>query len=317
MIFLPKSFIETAEGLLFAVVAEGLELGKVRCFLRYVRHENGQWHKVQTDEANDLLEKNYPNYCFHSPELDAFLHAVSIEKITTHHRPKNRLTQLLENPPNDEIENDCVNLCRLFEQAGIDLNQFGVTGSLLIKQQKASSDIDLVCDSLTTFHQCRLAILQLSLTGELGLLSEQDWRESYERRDCDLSFDDYVWHECRKSNKGLINGRKFDLSLVEGEQSNTVRDVTTYKKLGATVLQSTVSNDVRAFCYPAEFEISHATIQSVVCFTATYVGQAIFGETIEISGQLEQDEFGNQRLVVGSTREARGEYIKVIRREMN
>ncbi len=317
MIFLPKSFIETTEGLLFAVVAEGLESGKVRCFLRYVRHENGQWRKVQTDEANDLLAKNHPNYCFHSPELDAFLHAVSVEQITTHHCPKNRLMQLLASSPNDEIENDCVNLCRLFEQAGIDLNQFGVTGSLLIKQQKASSDIDLVCDNLTTFHQCRLAILQLSLTGELGLLSEQDWLDSYERRDCDLSFDDYVWHECRKSNKGLINGRKFDLSLVEVEQSNAARDVTTYKKLGAVVLQATVSKDVRAFCYPAEFEISHATIQSVVCFTATYVGQAVIGETIEISGQLEQDEFGNQRLVVGSTREARGEYIKVIQLETN
>ncbi|MSR16337.1 MAG: hypothetical protein EXR89_00825 [Methylococcaceae bacterium] len=312
MSFLPKSFIETAEGLLFAVVTEGLESGKVRCFLRYVRHKNGQWHKVQTDEANDLLAKNHPDYCFHSSEFDAFLHAVSIQKIITHHRPKNRLTQLLAKSPNDEIENDCVNLCRLFEQTGIDLNHFGVTGSLLIKQQKASSDIDLVCDNLTTFHQCRLAVLQLSLTGDLGLLSEQDWQNSYERRDCDLSFDDYVWHECRKSNKGLINGRKFDLSLVEDGKSKAARDVKTYKKLGAAVLQATVSNDVRAFCYPAEFEIAHSTIQSVVCFTATYVGQAVIGEAIEISGQLEQDECGNQRLVVGSTREARGEYIKVL-----
>lgn len=312
MSFLPKSFIETAEGLLFAVVTEGLESGKVRCFLRYVRHKNGQWRKVQTDEANDLLAKNHPDYCFHSSECDAFLHAVSIQKIITHHRPKNRLIQMLAKSPKDEIENDCVNLCRLFEQTGIDLNHFGVTGSLLIKQQKSSSDIDLVCDNLTTFHQCRLAVLQLRLTGELGLLSEQDWQDSYERRDCDLSFDDYVWHECRKSNKGLINGRKFDLSLVEDDKSNAARDVKTYKKLGTAFLQAIVSNDVRAFCYPAEFEIAHSTIQSVVCFTATYVGQAVIGEAIEISGQLEQDECGNQRLVVGSTREARGEYIKVL-----
>ena len=215
MSFLPKSFIETAEGLLFAVVTEGLESGKVRCFLRYVRHKNGQWRKVQTDEANDLLAKNHPDYCFHSSECDAFLHAVSIQKIITHHRPKNRLIQMLAKSPKDEIENDCVNLCRLFEQTGIDLNHFGVTGSLLIKQQKSSSDIDLVCDNLTTFHQCRLAVLQLSLTGELGLLSEQDWQDSYERRDCDLSFEDYVWHEVRKGNKArryLSKTRKIDNS---------------------------------------------------------------------------------------------------------
>lgn len=122
---------------------------------------------------------------------------------------------MLAKSPKDEIENDCVNLCRLFEQTGIDLNHFGVTGSLLIKQQKSSSDIDLVCDNITTFHQCQLAVLQLIAKGKLKPLSPQDWRESYDRRDCELSFEDYVWHERRKSNKGLINGRKFDLSLVE------------------------------------------------------------------------------------------------------
>ena len=308
MIFLPKSFIETADGLLFAIVAEGLETGKVRCFLRYVRHENGQWRKVQTDEANDLLSQNYPDYCFHSTEFDAFLHAVSVEQIAKHHRPQQRLKQLLENSLHDEIENDCLSLCRLFEQTEMDLKHFGVTGSLLIQQQKESSDIDLVCYDITVFHQCRAVVGDLIEQNVLADLSEKNWRESYDRRDCDLSFDEYVWHEQRKANKGLINGRKFDLSLVESNNTNN----NVYKKLGATILQAVVTYATRAFCYPAEFEISHATIQSVVCFTATYVGQAIVGETVEISGQLEQDEFGNQRIVVGSNREARGEYIKVL-----
>ena len=62
MIFLPKDFIETTEGLLFAVVASGLEAGKVRCFLRYVRSENGRWRKVQTAEANDLLMRHHFDY---------------------------------------------------------------------------------------------------------------------------------------------------------------------------------------------------------------------------------------------------------------
>ena len=309
MIFLPKSFIETAEGLLFAVVAEGLEAGKVRCFLRYVRHENGKWRKVQTDEANDLLSQNYPDYCFHSTEFDAFLHAVSVEKIIKIHNPYVRLKELFTpRKRRDAIEKDCVALCKLFEKRYVELDELGVTGSILVGLQNESSDIDLICDNLNTFQQCRLAILELTLLGKLGLLSEQDWRESYARRDCDLSFEDYVWHEVRKSNKGLINGRKFDLSLVESNNTNN----NVYKKLGATILQAVVTDATRAFCYPAEFKISHPKIQSVVCFTATYVGQAIVGETVEISGQLEQDEFGNQRIVVGSNREARGEYIKVL-----
>lgn len=309
MIFLPKDFIETTEGLLFAVVASGLEAGKVRCFLRYVRSENGRWRKVQTAEANDLLMRHHFDYCFHSPELDAFLHAVSIGRIIKHHRPQYRLTQLLANSSRDEVENDCINLCQLFGQNGIDLNLFGVTGSLLINQQKLSSDIDLVCYDTTVFHRCRAVLRHLIEHKKLADLHHDDWIESYERRDCDLSFESYVWHERRKANKALINGRKFDLSLVVPCASDSI----TYQKYGATTLCATVKDDSRAFSYPAEFKLTHPTIQSVVCFTATYAGQAIVGETIEISGQLEQDAKGNQRLVVGSTREARGEYIKVIR----
>lgn len=309
MIFLPKQFIETAEGLRFAVVAEGSESGKVRCFLRYVRNENGQLRKVQTVEANELLAKNYPDYLFHSSEFDANLHAVSVEKIVKIYNPYARLKELFTHQKRrDSVEKDCVELCKLFEKCGVELDELGVTGSILVGLQNESSDIDLICDNLNTFHQCRLAILELTLKGKLDLLSEQDWRESYARRDCDLSFEDYVWHEIRKSNKGLINERKFDLSLVE---ANKV-DKTTYQKLGEIKIEAKITNDSRAFCYPAEFKISHPKIQSIVCFTATYVGQAQNNEIVEISGQLEQDEFGNQRIVVGSNREAHGEYIKVL-----
>jgi predicted nucleotidyltransferase len=307
--FLPKDFIQTAQGLLFAVVVAGVEENKVRCFLRYVRHENGQWLKMSTDQANALLTAHYPFYCFHSPSLDAFLHGVSLDAVTHHHRPTERLTQLLHEKNHDAIEKDCVGLCRLFEAQGVDLSKVGVTGSLLISQQNANSDIDLVCYDLPTFTQCRVALGELLAKHTLTDLSETDWQASYERRDCDLDFDSYVWHERRKFNKALINGRKFDLSLVEPQSISTI----SYRKCGAMMLSVLVKDDARAFCYPAEFQLAHPRIQSVVCFTATYTGQAMVGETIEIAGMLEEDEHGNQRIVVGSSREAQGEYIKVIR----
>ena len=310
--FLPKDFIETAEGLIFAVVAQGLENEKVRCFLRYVPNENGQWRKVQTDEANELLVRKYPDYRFHSLEFDAFLHAVAVDKIATHHKPSQRLEELCTNSPRDEIEKNCSQLCALFEKSGLNLEKFGVTGSLLIGQQKVTSDIDLVCYDLTTFHQARKVVQDLMEQNELDTLRHEDWQESYARRDCDLSFEDYVWHEQRKFNKGLCHGRKFDLSLIEKRP----KEKRVFTKLGLIKIQTQVVDDKRAFCYPAEFEISHSTIQKVVCFTATYIGQAVKGERIEVAGQLEQDEFGHQRIVIGSSREARGEYCLVLKNEL-
>jgi len=54
--------------------------------------------------------------------------------------------------------------------------------------------------------------------------------------------------------------------------------------------------------------VDHETVSRVISFTHTYSGQALAGETIEAAGVLE--EHGDtQWLIVGTTREAKGEYI--------
>ena len=68
--FLAKDFIETAEGLVFAVVVQGDEQGKVLCFLRYIKDTVG-WKKVDTQEANAFLKQYFPEYLYYSSILDA------------------------------------------------------------------------------------------------------------------------------------------------------------------------------------------------------------------------------------------------------
>ncbi|MGZ5075184.1 MAG: nucleotidyltransferase domain-containing protein [Methylobacter sp.] len=324
--FFAKDFIETVEGLIFAVVAQGLEDGKVLCFLRYVLTSSG-WNKVATEQANQLLQQQHPDYLHYSPVLDAHLHAVPAERIIKHHQPKQRLQQIMQAHRHDiakdgvyaaslpgtgaaVVERDLFELCGLLEQHGLDLAEAGVTGSILVGVQNPDSDIDLVCYGRDVFHQCRSVVRKLIELGHLQDLAEPDWQQSYERRSCDLSFADYVWHERRKSNKAVINGRKFDLSFIDHD---AVSGAVVYQKRGIATLQCRVVDDTRAFDYPAEFTTDHQQIASIVSFTATYTGQALSGETVEVSGMLERSECGIHRIVVGSSREAHGEYIKVIR----
>ncbi|MDD5269092.1 MAG: hypothetical protein PHO08_18555 [Methylococcales bacterium] len=307
--FFSKDFIETAEGLIFAVVAQGTEYGKVLCFLRYVKDDSG-WKKVSTEPANAFLERYYPGYLHYSPVLDAHLHAVAIERIVKHHRPKQRLQQIMLSDQQDAIERDLFQLCELLQQYGLDLSNVGITGSLLIGVQNPSSDIDLVCYGRAVFHQCRAIISELIAQEQLQELNDNDWQQSYQRRSCDLSFADYVWHERRKNNKAVINGRKFDLNFID----DSVRSESSgFQKCGAITLQCAVIDDFRAFDYPAELKIDHEEFDAIVSFTATYTGQAIKDETVEVSGIVEQTPQGVKRIVVGSSREAHGEYIKVIR----
>ncbi len=307
--FYSKDFIQTTEGLVFAVVDNSLEQGKVLCFLRY-QQQGSKWVKLATKTANQLLKKNYPHYLFFSEKKSAHLHAVSVEEVARHYQPRAYLQTLLSLDKRDTIQQDLISLCELFVQQGIQYSELGITGSLLIGAQQQRSDIDLLVYDRALFHQIRGLIKQLITEGQLHALDERAWRDSYQRRSCDLSYADYVWHEQRKFNKALINGRKFDVSFVEQTPKKAQE---TYQKQGKMTIQATVVDAQYAFDYPARFIINHPDIAEVVCFTATYTGQAELGEQIEAVGMLEVSSEGISRLVVGSNREATGESIKVIR----
>ncbi len=307
-LYLAKDFIQTEEGLVFAVVAQGLEQGKVLCFLRYVLQNSG-WQKLDTLSANQLLQAKYPQYLFFSVQKSAHLHAVDVQSIVMHHQPKQRLQALLVKNSQDKVEQDLHALCHLLQAAGVSLSEIGVTGSLLIGAQNPSSDIDLVVYDRQAFHCLRRIIAQLIAADKLQALDATAWQEAYHRRQCDLSYTDYVWHEQRKYNKALINGRKFDLNLVVVEPTESERN---YVKQGASVIQAVVIEAQYAFDYPARFLVKHHTVTEVICYTATYTGQAESGELIEVAGQMEVASTGQVRMLVGSSREAVGEYIKVL-----
>jgi len=307
--FYAKDFIETTEGLRFAVLKNDTEQGKVLCFLRYAFLE-GTWKKVATQEANQLLNNHYPQYLHYSKVIDAHLHAVDSKDIFKHYSARQQLQHLLQQSPQDQVCKDLHHLCDLFAENGLDLNHIGITGSILTGVQKDSSDIDLVFYQREHFQHARQIIQTLIQQQKLNPLTQQDWQESFQRRACDLSFDDYVWHELRKYNKALINSRKFDISLSQQDANDKH-----YYKKGKIVLKVKVIDDRYSFDYPAEFLIEHPEIKTIVCFTATYNGQAQTGEWVEVSGQLEISNENEQQIVVGSTREAEGEYIKVIKND--
>ncbi len=306
--YLAKDFVETEEGLVFAVVENGIEQGRVLGFLRYRKISSG-WQKISTQQANSFLQVNYPDYLFYSINKDARLHAVAIDRITKHYRPEQVLLNILQLDSQDQVIQDLQEFYLLLTNAGLELKNAGVTGSVLINAQKNSSDIDLVIYERVEFFKLRELVKQLIDDSLLKGLTEVDWQVSYQRRSCELNFSEYVWHEQRKYNKAIINSRKVDLSFVDplGSEGNAA-----YTKIGPIKLQTLITDHTKAFDYPAVFQIDCQEAQSVVSYTATYTGQAFAGERVEVAGLLERADNGQCRVIVGSSREAKGEYIKVL-----
>lgn len=310
--YLPKDFVQTHDDLIFAVVSYHPHLNKVGCFLRYVLTD-GHWQKIDTLQANRLLQRHYPQYLYKSQQFDAEFHAVALDNIMIHHRPEQRLQQLLSAEPADEIEKKFHTLITILMRLGVNCDFLGLTGSMLIGQQKSGSDIDLVVYGRDAFHQTRQAVKQAVASGELNKLDSRLMKDNFNRRASELSFEDFAWHESRKFNKAAIDGTKFDIGMVS-LPTELEPDHRRYIKQGISTVKAVVTDDHRAFDFPAHYGIDNAVTPEVVSFTHTYVGQAMVGETIEVTGAVECDSAsGQRRLVVGSSREAKGEYIKVCR----
>jgi predicted nucleotidyltransferase len=210
----------------------------------------------------------------------------------------------------DEMEAKLCRLLKHFATHGFDLTQMGLTGSLLIQAHTPSSDFDLVAYTRSHFCGARDIVQQCLAHGAFTDLDEAAWRDAYRRRGCSLSYEEFLWHEQRKRNKALFEGTKFDLSLVT---TDPTPPAIRWRKLGAITLRALVLDASGAFDYPARYSLEHPEIDEIAVFTHTYVGQAIEGEIVEAVGQIECNTEGRRRLVVGSSREAPGEYIRVLR----
>jgi uncharacterized protein len=304
----PKDFVETAEGLIFAVVTADLEEQRILTSLRYRRTNQGL-QKLATRQANELLTNQHPLYLYYSKARDVSLHGVPQDRVLRHHQPRQRLHTMRQTAPADEIEAKLIRLANLFAEQGLDTQDIGVTGSLLIGAQKPNSDIDLVFYRREAFFKAREIIQRLLDQGVLEPLDDSLWQDAYARRGCTLSYDEYRWHEQRKYNKAAIDRTKFDISLITPDRW---QDLLRYRKHGRQSLQTTIANDEHRFDYPARYTLDHPSIHEAVSYTVTYAGQALQGERVEIQGQLEVSAVGHLRLVIGTDRESPDEYIKVL-----
>lgn len=303
----PRDFLKVEDHLYFAVLSGREDAGRFLTQLRY-RKEGHRWIKMDTRAASDWIKSQAPHYCFYSEEKDIALHGVPIDQIQEHFCPQKKLADLLINPPRGILHQQIKDWVRALSLHGVSKDQLGITGSVLIGAEGPGSDLDFVVYDQPSFHAARRAVEVLLSSGVFDPLDDEAWELAYAKRGCDLDFKSYRFHEQRKFNKGLIQGTKFDLTLLTDHKEPPLPS----RKMGQIRLIARVVDSEAAFAYPGIYRIEHPEIQDIHCYTQTYCGQAEQGEWIEVSGVVEQTADGEKRLIVGTSREAPGEYIRVI-----
>lgn len=296
-----RDFLITKDDWIFAV-SDYFHPRGIRSTLRYVPDENGErelngirYKKYDFDVAFDFMRKN-------RPEWVEDVHVVPESAIKTVLRPTEVVDRLAES------DTRIAAIVSTLEDAGVPGSKMGVTGSFLPGLQNEGSDVDFVVYGRDWFT-ARDAIKTAKLSG--GPIEDIDanmWRKIYNKRIPEISFEEFVLHEKRKGNRGMVEGTYFDLLFVR-DWEQIKEPVRRGKDVGRMKIEAEVTNADLAFDSPSVYKVEHEEIDHVLSYTHTYAGQALAGEIIEASGMVEEVG-GLKRLVVGTSREPKGEWIR-------
>jgi len=307
-----RDFFITADDWIFAVSGYDSTDG-VQAVLRYIPDKSGdreldgvRYRKLDFDEAFRFVEEMRPLWKdLHVPE-DEILQVLRADKRTQSLAKEDRRVAAIVD---------------FLAAAGIPIESMGVTGSMLPGLQIEGSDIDFVVYGKHWFT-ARDAIMrrmqkmrnvspdadsdlpQPRITG----ISDEMWHQIYTKRVPEISFDEFMIHELRKGNRGMVEGTYFDLLFVRDWDQLPVRQERGVDMHRCTITARVTSADL-AFDNPAVYEIDHPVISEILCYTHTYAGQALAGEMVEARGMMEQVG-DTRRLVVGTSREPDDEWMR-------
>ena len=293
-----RDFIEDKDGWLYAVSTYD-NTESVGCVLRYVPDEKGERVNASGDRYTKYdFEDAYAQIAAKKPQYAGLLHRVPYGEVTRVLKPDLDIGRIAQDHPRVQ---------KLLDIFHLPEGTIGCTGSLLCGLANEGSDIDMVVYGKHWFTAQKL-VEQGIQDGRVEGLSLDMWRRVYDKRKPEIAYDVFVLHEQRKFNRGQIEGTYFDILYTRSYDEMGSAPAGKGTVLGRQTIVATVKDASLAFDNPAIYEVEHESVSRVLSFTHTYSGQALAGETIEACGVLEQH--GDERwLIIGTTREARGEYI--------
>lgn len=334
-----RDFIYTRDDLFLATTNYLHPNDRILAFLRYIPKEDGErsrnnsrYTKVDSKQAYEFLHDFFPNYIFNCDITQVEMMGVPKDSVKDILKPEERLKGIMQSSFQGDLENQLlqkvVQVAEILQdEADISQSHMGVSGSILPGlYDPAVSDIDFVIYGLGNHRRAMETFSEIKHDPDCPLnpIHEDYWLKLYEKRikDSSLSYQEFQWYESRKNNRGVVSGTLFDIlatrdwSEIEGSYGDKV-----YQPLGYAEIECTVKDALASFDNPSIYEVEDvkilngptAPITQVASYTHTYAGQALEGERILVKGKLERvtGKRTIHRIVVGTTRESVGEYIKL------
>ena len=318
-------YVETPEGLLFAVKGVHHPEGLTIAYLRYVpdpkgaRERGGRRYRrvYDLEETDRFLSDNHPRYVNLIEDRGLALQSIPSDRIVRIYLPRRRLQELLA-APKPGLEQTVARFASALFQNGVPRESLGVSGSGLIGLATLSSDVDLIGYGLDAGSKVYEALKRLR--------QEADWVSPYDAEavvevtrsrwgDTGLDLEGLSAIEARKILHGLVDGTDYFVRLVKMPEE--FEEGISSRPLGRVTLRATVKESGASIYTPCTYEIDECSYRGshdwpdpsqLVSFRGKFTEQARDGDRVEARGTLEKVEYGDRtacRVMLGS----RGDYL--------
>jgi len=318
-------FVETADGLLFAVKGIFHPEGLVIAYLRYVPDAAGErtrgrrrYKRVyDLEETTSFILNRYPHYVHHIAPLGLTLQAVPREWISRVYKPQHGLRELMANPHTDLEGLVSKFISALSEESGVPIGDFGVSGSILVGLASRDSDVDIIVYGENEGRRVYLATKMLRETG--GWITPYDEKTVLEITkarwgDTGLDIDALSRIEMKKVLHGLVSGKDYFIRLVK--KTGEIEAEVASKPLHKVNVRTRIAEAEDSIFTPCVYEVADCTlpddkskpITELTSFRGKFTEQATVGEVVEARGTLEEVTYSD-RIVYRVQMGRSGDYL--------
>lgn len=318
-------YLETGEGLFFAVKGLVHPLDRFLAILRYVpdpggeRQKNGQRYRrlYHFAEQEQLLRARYPQYLAFDPVCQATLQSVPRSCVRRIYDPRRRLQEIRQQPERDPVEDDALAFASFLQhEAHIPWASLGISGSLLIGLHTPYSDLDITVYGAQNCRAVQRALQQALAAGTgsgISRLDRQGVADLYVERVADtrMAFTDFVQVEQGKVNQGQFRGRLYFIRFVKepAEVEERYGDYQ-YTPLGRVGIAATVTDAGESLFTPCSYLLEGVRLlhgpsagrvaitpvgtglnpvpTEIVSFRARFSEQAQAGDRVQAWGTVER-----------------------------
>jgi len=264
-------------------------------------------------KTKEFLLKQYPQYINWVEPKGLVLQSVPEDLISKIYFPKKKLKNLQKKTTSD-VEKAVIKFVSLLSsESDIPLNNFGVSGSVLIDLEISLSDLDVIVygedaglrvyKTLKRFRKSQDLIKPYNFHTVSNVVKNR-WGNA------DIGPSKFTQIETQKVLHGLVDGKEYFIRLVKKPEEYSCE--ASSKPLGKVVIRAKIVDSTNSIFTPCTYIVDGCSfinppfgpeIKELVSYRGKFTEQADVGDFVEASGRVEGVVFQGRtcyRLVMGN-----------------